>query len=289
MKQRIITGFFIALVYAGTVLGAILWNPLIFDVFAVFLMFAAGWEMCGCLDAKFLKTVRPALIIAIAVCYAVYKLVSVYAGLMQALVSCVLTALIFAVVILNFTMFSKKYTVSGGAATAFVLLYPVLFIFIMLGLAYLPENYYSGAIIMLFISSSLADTMAYFVGSALKGPKFCPQISPKKTVSGAVGGLIGGIISGLIVFTLGRFSVLNVVVLNQTVWLDLLHWCFIGLGSAAFCEMGDLTSSYVKRVCGIKDFGSILAGHGGFMDRIDGMIVSSVYIFAYMFVLGFVF
>ena len=64
-------------------------------------------------------------------------------------------------------------------------------------------------------------------------------------------------------------------------WLDALNWCFIGLGSAIFCEMGDLTSSYIKRVCGIKDFGNVLAGHGGFMDRIDGLIISSSFIFVY--------
>ena len=62
--------------------------------------------------------------------------------------------------------------------------------------------------ILVFIGSSLADVMAYFVGSALKGPKFCPEISPKKTVSGAIGGVLGGIIAGVILLILGRYSVI---------------------------------------------------------------------------------
>ena len=130
--------------------------------------------------------------------------------------------------------------------------------------------------------------MAYFVGSALKGPKFCPEISPKKTVSGAIGGVLGGIIAGVILLILGRYSVIGVLPLSDIIWTDAVNWIALGLGTAVFCEMGDLTSSYIKRVCGIKDFGTLLAGHGGFMDRIDGLIVSAVFIFTYLFVRGLI-
>lgn len=288
MKQRVITGIFIAIVYIGAVLGAILWNPIVFDVFILFLMYAAGFEVCQCLEAKCSKTVKPLFVICVALQYIAYKIVMYYAGLIMALISVVLLTILLAVIVLNFTMFSKKYAVSGGGATAFVLFYPTIFLFVTLSLAYLPGGLSSGAVILVFIGSSLADVMAYFVGSALKGPKFCPEISPKKTVSGAIGGVLGGIIAGVILLILGRYSVIGVLPLSDVIWIDAVNWIALGLGTAVFCEMGDLTSSYIKRVCGIKDFGTLLAGHGGFMDRIDGLIVSAVFIFTYLFVRGLI-
>ena len=85
----------------------------------------------------------------------------------------------------------------------------------------------------------------------------------------------------------GSFSIGGMTMMFDSPWADVLNWIIIGIGSAVFCEMGDLLSSYVKRVCGIKDFGNVLAGHGGFMDRVDGLIISSVFIFAYMSVVSF--
>lgn len=282
MKQRIITGIFIAAAYIATILGTVLWNPVVFDVFAVFIMFAAGYEVLRCTEAKFAPTVKGFYMVAVALEYIAYKAVMHYLGLYYALAAVMLLTVIFAVIVLNFTMFSKKYEVKGGAATAFVLFYPALPLFIMLSLAYLGKNLASGAVIMVFLSTSLADTMAYFVGSALKGPKFCPEISPKKTVAGAVGGIAGGLFAGLAMCAVGSFSIGGMTMMFDSPWADVLNWIIIGIGSAVFCEMGDLLSSYVKRVCGIKDFGNVLAGHGGFMDRVDGLIISSVFIFAYM-------
>lgn len=290
MKQRIITGFLIAVVYVGTVLGTILWNPAVFDFFSVFLMLAAGLEVCNCLENKLSETIKTLFVISVIAEYVIFKLLIIAAvELTDAILLIFICTILLGIIVLNYSMFSKKYATSGGAATAFALFYPTMLLFVMLSLAYLPAKYFAGSVIMLFIASSLADTMAYFVGSALKGPKFCPEISPKKTVSGAIGGLMGGIISGFVLFALGRFGFLSVNPLSPSITVDLINWCAVGLGSAVFCEMGDLTSSYVKRVCGIKDFGHILAGHGGFMDRIDGMIVSAVYIFAYMTILGYIF
>ena len=99
---------------------------------------------------------------------------------------------------------------------------------------------------------------------------------------------MGGIIAGVILLILGRYSVIGVLPLSGVIWIDAVNWIALGLGAAVFCEMGDLTSSYIKRVCGIKDFGTLLAGHGGFMDRIDGLIVSAVFIFTYLFVRGLI-
>ena len=132
MKQRIITGIFIAAAYIATILGTVLWNPVVFDVFAVFIMFAAGYEVLRCTEAKFAPTVKGFYMVAVALEYIAYKAVMHYLGLYYALAAVMLLTVIFAVIVLNFTMFSKKYEVKGGAATAFVLFYPALPLFIML-------------------------------------------------------------------------------------------------------------------------------------------------------------
>lgn len=288
MKQRIITGFFIALTYICTLLRAIYWRREVFDIFILALMIFAGLEMCSCLSKKAGKINVALFLFSIVIEYIVFKLITeffnVYNGLLTTI--CV-TALMCAMSII-YTMFSDKYDVIAGTATALAIVYPAGLLLFSLALTYLPHGLYCGALIMLILSTSLADTMAYFVGSIFKGPKLCPAISPKKTISGAIGGIIGGAVSGTILFFFSEFGILNTVMIGSSVTASLINWLLIGIGSALFCEGGDLIASYVKRVCGVKDYGKVLAGHGGFMDRIDGLIASAVYIFAYMSIIALV-
>jgi phosphatidate cytidylyltransferase len=103
------------------------------------------------------------------------------------------------------------------------------------------------------------DTCAYFTGRALGGPKLWPAVSPKKTWSGALGGLFGGAALGLGVLALSGIG---------------LKWQHVAL-SLAFSvatQAGDLFESALKRRYDVKDAGSIIPGHGGVMDRLDGFI-----------------
>ncbi len=281
MKQRTLTGFFIGLVYSGVILGSIYFSETVFDVFVLFLMMAAGTEVCRCLDNKVGKTIKSFVIFAIIAEYVVYALLYNLFSLKDALIAVVSLSILLSVLVVVYTMFANKHEVSFGAATALTIFYPVMFLFFFMSLGHLEKNNFSGAIIITFISTSLADMMAYFIGSLLKGPKLCPAISPQKTVSGAIGGLFGGVLSGIVLCVLGRFALLQVQPLSDNLIFDLINWIAVGMCSALFCEFGDLISSYMKRVCGIKDFGNLLAGHGGIMDRIDGLIFSAVFIFAY--------
>lgn len=282
MKQRALTGFFIGLVYVGVVLGSIYLNSIILDIFALFLMLSAGIEVCRCLDNKLGHTIKPFIVISTVINYAVYAIYYNLFSLKDALIAVTLLSILFSVVIIIYTMFVDRYSVSAGAGTVLTIFYPIMLLFFFMSLGHLHKSIFSGAIIIAFLSTSFADMMAYFVGSLFKGPKLCPAISPKKTISGAIGGLFGGILAGIIVCLLGRFSLLQVHPLSSFLTFDVINWIAIGFGSALFCEFGDLISSYMKRVCGIKDFGNLLAGHGGIMDRIDGLIISSVFIFAYL-------
>lgn len=109
-----------------------------------------------------------------------------------------------------------------------------------------------------------ADTCAYFTGVFFGKHKLAPVVSPKKTVEGAVGGLIGGAVLVTIAGAL----------LNVTLDVDIPVWCMIilGLGGALLGEIGDLSFSIIKRQTDVKDYGNLLPGHGGVLDRFDSVI-----------------
>lgn len=122
----------------------------------------------------------------------------------------------------------------------------------------------------------IADTAAYFTGTFLGKHKLCPDISPKKTVEGFVGGLL---FDGLF------FVIFNFVYI--TFWakecgVNYISSFFLGVICAALGTVGDLSASLIKRQCGIKDYGKIMPGHGGFMDRFDSVLFVVPFMYAYL-------
>lgn len=114
-----------------------------------------------------------------------------------------------------------------------------------------------GLVFWVFIVTWSTDIFAYFAGRSIGGPKLAPRISPNKTWSGLIGGMAGaGLLGWLAAY-----------------WLA-LDWPFIWLGvpMGAIAQGGDLYESWVKRRAGVKDSGSILPGHGGVLDRLDGLL-----------------
>ena len=126
----------------------------------------------------------------------------------------------------------------------------------------------------------IADSAAYFAGSSLGKHKLCPEISPNKTVEGAVGGILGGTLSALLIG-----GIFNLIYGEVTVYYGVL--VLIGFLNSIISIFGDLTFSVIKRSCKIKDFGSIMPGHGGLLDRFDSVIfcIPVVYIFSQFFYL----
>ncbi|MBR0542185.1 MAG: CDP-archaeol synthase [Clostridia bacterium] len=117
----------------------------------------------------------------------------------------------------------------------------------------------------------LTDTFAYFTGRFLGKHKMCPNISPKKTVEGAIGGVLGCILSCVILYVIFENKVFEIHSLS--IWWVIAVSVILSL--VGMC--GDLTASVVKRNFGVKDFGNILPGHGGVMDRFDsGLFVLSM-------------
>lgn len=117
------------------------------------------------------------------------------------------------------------------------------------------------AILYLFAVVWMTDIGAYFAGRTIGGPKFAPRISPKKTWSGVIGGLIAGTGCGLAVLAGAGLGIKAPHVL-------------LSLALGVTVVFGDLFESFLKRRFGVKDAGSIIPGHGGILDRLDGFTLA---------------
>lgn len=118
--------------------------------------------------------------------------------------------------------------------------------------------------LLIFVAAWATDTFAYFVGVFFGKTKLCPAISPKKTVAGAVGGVCGSVL-GFVLFA---------VICNGYFKTDFSVWQFALLAApfSVIGQAGDLAASAVKRHFGAKDYGKILPGHGGILDRFDSIL-----------------
>ena len=116
-----------------------------------------------------------------------------------------------------------------------------------------------------FVVTWSTDIFAYFAGRAIGGPKLAPRISPNKTWAGLAGGVIGAGVAGALVASM----------------LDLgAPYTLVGGVMGVIAQAGDLFESWVKRRAGVKDSGSIIPGHGGVLDRLDGLLAVVIATFA---------
>ncbi len=176
------------------------------------------------------------------------------------------------------SVLTTKFEENDGLfKTVFVCFYPTLPLSSMI---LLNVNGNEGVFLLVSVIAITAftDVFAYLVGSTVKGPKLCPMLSPKKTVSGAVGGLIGGIIASVATyFALSAFNIdvfTSVNKINAVIFL-IVSGAFLSI----IAQVGDLVESYIKRRLNIKDMGSIIPGHGGMLDRVDGLTFVSLFTF----------
>jgi phosphatidate cytidylyltransferase len=144
-----------------------------------------------------------------------------------------------------------------------------------LSLALLRDGDQTGltAILFLFAVVWATDIAAYFVGRSLGGPKLAPAISPGKTQSGAIGGAVGGVIAGI---ALAAFAGLG----------NLPLLALVAFLLSVVSQAGDLFESWVKRRHGVKDSGTLIPGHGGVMDRVDGLVAAAFALYAIGSMLG---
>lgn len=137
---------------------------------------------------------------------------------------------------------------------------------VAVSLALLRGADHAGLVVTLFLFAVVwcTDIFAYFVGRAIGGPKLAPSISPGKTWSGAVGGTTAAVIAGILV---AHFA-------GMTWGLGALALLVVGL--SVISQIGDLFESKLKRLCSVKDSSQMIPGHGGVMDRVDGLATAAM-------------
>lgn len=185
----------------------------------------------------------------------------------------IMTVVVMAMIAFLFTyVFTfPRYKASQIMASMFAFLYaPVMLSFIYLT----REGFSHGNYLVwfIFLCSWGSDTCAYAVGVLIGKHKMTPRLSPKKSIEGAVGGVAGAALLFVLYayFAVNRFSAAA---------LSLPLVAVLGAAGAGVSMIGDLAASAIKRDQGIKDYGKLIPGHGGIMDRFDSVIIAAPLIF----------
>lgn len=238
---------------SGSVIAAIglvmlYWSPTSFALLMTIIAVAMSWEWG--------RIVRGSADVATAVnILAVFAAgILTAAGLAGLGIATTLIGAI-AVAVLVFGTGTSRLSAAGVLYTAL----PII------ALGWLREDEPLGFLAALFVILSVAvtDVAAYVVGRSAGGPKLWPLVSPNKTWSGLVGGVAAAAVAGAI------FSRLSGT--GSALWLAAL-----GLTLALIAQGGDLAESALKRHFGIKDASDLIPGHGGFLDRMDGMVMAGI-------------
>ena len=184
-------------------------------------------------------------------------------------------AIFIIVVQTSMAIFFKKLELKDCLAVV----YGVLYIPVLLSFIYLVRQQELGSryVWLIFTGAFANDTFAYLVGCTVGRHRLVNTPSPKKSVEGLIGGVLGAaLVGGLVGFLMHRFG--------QDIDAGfIVHAAVISGVGGAFCSLGDMSASAIKRYTGIKDFGNLFPGHGGMVDRIDSIVfVGPVVYFAVM-------
>jgi phosphatidate cytidylyltransferase len=276
----VLAAFAVFLIWLNT-FSLFVYDALIFVVAA-----AAVFEMAKALKLLGYSVIRLPVALLVSAVFFSALFIALFFGGDPVLMS----AVFFLELLVSFAFGGIIYVVTPSItfkdflATAFTLIYPFLFL-----CAALVLNHAGGGFLLLFamIVALGTDAFAYFSGAIgnkiAKGnlKKLIPAVSPKKTVVGAVGGVVGCLILITVYFLLVDFGEGTVDlgykmadVVNLNGGSPLLAYISMAFFGSVIAQFGDLFASRIKRECGIKDFGKLIPGHGGIIDRIDATMFS---------------
>lgn len=284
MAKRFISGAVFVVVMVGFFLLRQFVDTRLFSILIWFLCASTTFEM-----ARAFKTYSNK---AVFITQLVYGIVFIPSYYLFRLFLDVKFALLFSVWILIFALtvavcvtlltYKGNDVYKRTAINIVPIVYPSVLLFAMLIANAIYGKADLGFIVLLstFVIPCFSDTSAYLVGTTYqryrngKAKKLCPKLSPNKTVAGAIGGIFGGTLGSMIVFSLTmKYST---------------KWCLIflalGIIASIATEAGDLLESFIKRKLKIKDMGKIMPGHGGIMDRFDGISLAGAVIFLIIYI-----
>ena len=263
MKDRIISGvllvaFFLAIVIFNTSF------PLALNIAIALISAVSVFEVLKALglDRKLFVMV-PSMLAAFAVQFFDFQDANL-------VIYGIYFALIFCGMLWNHKTVSFKDVAVGISMTVMI---PLALQCIVLVRSLTTEHGIFYALIAVF-SAWIPDTGAFFAGKFFGKHKLCPNISPKKTVEG----LIGGIVSSVVILQLVGIVYSNFFY-GGTHDVSQLSLLIIGAFGSLVSVLGDLSFSLIKRSCAIKDFGNVIPGHGGILDRFDSVIFTSPFVY----------
>lgn len=252
MKTRIISGLLMAPLLVLVLLGGY-W--LMAAAFLVGIMglheFYKGFEAAGA---------KPCRAIGYAAAVLLYR-INIYLPGDYMCIMLWMAAVVMASMVYGFNVEERK--LEDMTSTLMGVMYTV---FLSFHIVLIDQSPFRSLIWLVFLAAFGTDIMAYFTGMALGKHRLCPKLSPKKSVEGAVGGVIGSVI------LCGLFGYL---LLPDFLVLSLL----IGLFGSVVAQLGDLSASAFKRQMGIKDYGNLIPGHGGILDRFDSVMFTAPVVF----------
>ncbi|MCR5001795.1 MAG: phosphatidate cytidylyltransferase [Lachnospiraceae bacterium] len=183
------------------------------------------------------------------------------------LILCIVFVAMLAAYVLTFPEYDSEMTVKA--------FFGFMYVPVMLGFIYLTRSMKFGiyTVWLIYISSWICDTCAYLVGMKFGKRRLAPILSPKKSVEGALGGIAGSTVFAAVFAYVFR----SAYELPQG-W-SLLPFILIGAVGAVVSQVGDLAASAFKRNYDIKDYGTIIPGHGGVLDRFDSVIFTAPMIY----------
>ncbi len=259
MKRRVITG---AIIMAIMIPVIILSKYMIYPIAIALFCIIAVNEVLGVIGASHQYSIAiPSYIISAVLPYSAYFVPDVNKEIyMFSLVAVLLGFMMYLFCVM---IFRKDFLTYAKVAEIFTTTTYVIVSFTALSLVrYLDNGVYCFGLI--FLAAWICDTFAYITGFFFGKHKLAPTISPKKTVEGSIGGVVFAVIS-FVIYGLILDAVTELRV--NYVWLIIL-----GVILSVVSQIGDLLASVIKREHGVKDFGNLLPGHGGIMDRFDSVL-----------------
>jgi phosphatidate cytidylyltransferase len=265
MKTRTITSVFILLVTVPIIL---LSQYIIYPIALSALAVVATYEILHAIgvDRNWYLSV-PAFILAGVFPFASYFVTS--ESSFTYLLTIAALIYVYMIYIMGVSVFSKGAVSFKTISQVLLSITYVIVSFTSLSMIrYIDKEVGLYKLILVFIVSWVCDSMAYVVGSLFGKHKLIPEISPKKTVEGAIGGVVSATVAYLLFGLILDLAIPNIEV-------NYIILALFGLVLAVVSQLGDLIASLIKREHNIKDYGKLLPGHGGIMDRFDSIMAVS--------------
>lgn len=277
MKTRIISGAILCAVVGGVLALGYLVNPLFITVFLAILAAIATFELVH--NVAKMKSVVINVVAMLYTAGAVITFALDGFKIGNYLITTYHITVLYVLAAVFMTLKKHKELDLGGVLSLCVMPFVIAYAFGSFekianfgaeygfeigGISTATGIYY---LLMMLNFSSGCDTGAYFVGVTLGKHKLCPEISPKKTIEGAVGGILTSVILSLVLNF--AFSMTDKLIPTLILTIPL---CIVGM-------CGDLFASTIKRAVGLKDYGNLIPGHGGILDRFDSILmISPIYL-----------